>query len=41
MDNYQMTVEIEPTNDYEKAKQDIMQSMLSVCKLPSAAVYVG
>lgn len=41
MDNYQMTVGIEPTNDYEKAKQEIMQSMLSVCKLLSAAADVG
>lgn len=34
MDNYRMTVGIEPTNDYDKAKQDVMQAMLSVRKLP-------
>lgn len=34
MDNYRMTVGIEPTNDYEKAKQDVMHAMVSVRKLP-------
>lgn len=28
MDNYRMTVGIEPTNDYDKAKQDVMQAIL-------------
>ena len=34
MDNYRVTVGIEPTNDYDKAKQDIMQALASVRKLP-------
>ena len=34
MDNYRVTVEIEPTNDYDKAKQDIIQAMTSIRKLP-------
>lgn len=33
MDNYRMAVGIEPINDYDKAKQDVMQAMVSVCKL--------
>ena len=34
MDNYRVTVGVEPTNDYEKAKQDVMQAMISIRKLP-------
>ena len=34
MENYRVTVGIEPTNDYDKAKQDIMQALVSVRKLP-------
>ena len=34
MDNYRVTLGIEPTNDYDKAKQDIMQAMVSIRKLP-------
>lgn len=34
MDNYRVTVGIEPTNDYDKAKQDIIQAMTSIRKLP-------
>ena len=34
MDNYRVTVGIEPTNDYDKAKQDIMQALISIRKLP-------
>ena len=33
MDNYRVTVGVEPTNDYEKAKQDVMQAMISIRKL--------
>lgn len=33
MDNYRMAVGIEPINDYDKAKQDVMQAIVSVCKL--------
>lgn len=33
MDNYRVTVGVEPTNDYDKAKQDVMQAMASMRKL--------
>ncbi len=35
MDNYRVTVGVEPTNDYDKAKQDVMQAWASISKLPS------
>ena len=34
MDNYRLTVGIEPSNDYDKAKQDVIQAMASMRKLP-------
>ena len=34
MDNYRVTVGVEPKNDYDKAKQDVMQAMISIRKLP-------
>lgn len=34
MDNYRVTVGVDPTNDYDKAKQDVMQAMASIRKLP-------
>ena len=34
MDNYRVTVGVEPTNDYDKAKQDVMRAMASIRKLP-------
>lgn len=34
MDNYRVTVGVEPTNDYDKAKQDLMQALASIGKLP-------
>lgn len=34
MDNYRVTVGVEPTNDYDKAKQDVIQAMASIRKLP-------
>ena len=33
MNDYKITMGIEPTNDYMKAKQDILQAMESVQKL--------
>lgn len=33
MEEYQLTLGIEPTNDYEKAKQDLLQAMQSIQKL--------
>lgn len=33
MDNYQIEVGLEPTNDYDKAKQDVMKAMASIHKL--------
>ena len=33
MDEYKITMNIEPTNDYMKAKQDVLQAMDSVQKL--------
>lgn len=35
MDNYRVTVGVEPANDYDKAKQDVMQAWASISKLPS------
>jgi len=34
MDNYQITVGVEPTNDYDKARQDVIKAFDSVRKLP-------
>ena len=34
MDSYRVTVGVEPTNDYDKAKQEVIQAMTSVRKLP-------
>jgi len=34
MDDYRVTVGIEPTNDYNKVKQDILQAINSIRKLP-------
>lgn len=34
MDNYQITVGVEPTNDYDKARQDVIKALDSVHKLP-------
>lgn len=34
MDNCRLTVEFEPTNDYDKAKQDVIRDMASIRKLP-------
>lgn len=34
MDCYRVTVGVEPTNDYDKAKQEVIQAMTSVRKLP-------
>ena len=33
MDNYKLTVGIEPTDEYEKAKLDFLQAMESISKL--------
>ena len=33
MDNYQVTVGVEPTNDYDKAKQDVIKAFDSIHKL--------
>lgn len=33
MDNYKVSVGIEPTNDYDKAKQDVLQALNSIRKL--------
>ena len=33
MEEYQLTLGIEPTNDYEKAKQDLLQAIQSIQKL--------
>lgn len=33
MDNYQVTVGVEPTNNYDKARQDVMQAMASIREL--------
>lgn len=35
MDNYKLTVGIEPTNEYKKAKQDLLQALSSYDKLTS------
>lgn len=34
MDNYRIEVGAEPTNDYDKARQDVLKAMISVRKLP-------
>lgn len=34
MEEYKLTLEMEPTDDYKKAKQDLIQAILSVQKLP-------
>lgn len=34
MDNYQITVGVEPANDYDKARQDVIKAFDSVRKLP-------
>lgn len=33
MDNYRVTVGVEPANDYDKAKQDVMKALDSIYKL--------
>lgn len=33
MDNYKVSVGIEPTNDYDKAKQDVLQALNLIRKL--------
>lgn len=33
MDNYQVTVGVEPINDYDKAKQDVVKALNSIRKL--------
>ena len=33
MDHYRVTIGVKPTNDYDKAKQDVMQAMISIRKL--------
>ena len=33
MDDYKLTVGIEPTDDYKKAKHDLVQAMQSIHKL--------
>ncbi len=33
MDDYRVTVGVEPTNDYDKARQDLLQAMNSIRKL--------
>ena len=35
MDDYQVTVGVEPTNDYDKARRDVMQACVSIGKLPT------
>lgn len=34
MGDCRVTVGVEPTNDYDKAKQDVMQAWASISKLP-------
>lgn len=34
MNDYRVTVGVEATNDYDKAKQDVLKAMDSVRKLP-------
>ncbi|MCM1187007.1 MAG: hypothetical protein NC251_06305 [Lachnoclostridium sp.] len=34
MNDYRVTVGVEATNDYDKARQDVLQARNSVCKLP-------
>ena len=33
MEEYRLTLEMEPTDDYKKAKQDLIQAMRSIQKL--------
>lgn len=33
MEDYKWTVELEPTDDYEKAKKDLAKAMMSIQKL--------
>lgn len=33
MEKYKLTLGIEPTNDYQKARQDLIQAMKSIHKL--------
>ena len=33
MEDYKWTVELEPTDDYEKAKNDLAKAMMSIQKL--------
>lgn len=33
MEEYKLTLEMEPTDDYKKAKQDLIQAMRSIQKL--------
>lgn len=33
MNDYRLTIGVEPTNDYDKARQDVIQAMVSVRKL--------
>ncbi len=35
MDNYKLTVAMEPTDKYEKARQDLLQAMNSIRALSS------
>ena len=34
MEEYKLTLGMEPTDDYKKAKQDLIQAILSIQKLP-------
>ena len=34
MEGYNATLKLEPTDDYQKAKQDLIQAILSIQKLP-------
>ncbi len=34
MEGYKVTTRIEPTDNYQKAKQDLIQAILSIQKLP-------
>ena len=36
MENYKISVGIDPTNEYEKAKKDLIQALESVQSLPAA-----
>ena len=42
MEEYKLTLGMEPTDDYKKAKQDLIQAMRSIQKIiPSTAANVG